>query len=118
MGLFKKNGHIKMDLINLGSDWYLLCDYPINEGDWFFRAETLSLIKCKENDTVLDSDKKILACTTKIDHHYLIDRNEIESSSTILEKSKIDIEIERDEFGFPKAKNGYVKIKKNPNEIY
>jgi hypothetical protein len=100
-----------MDLINIGSDWYLLCDYPINEEDWFFREETLSLIKCKDLNSILENDKKILAATTKIDHHHLIDRNQIESSSIILEKSRINIEIEKDEFGFPRVKNGYVIIK-------
>jgi|LauGreDrversion4_2_1035121.scaffolds.fasta_scaffold06306_14 hypothetical protein len=99
-----------MEAIRIGSDWYILCEYPINEGDWFIETGTNNIKKCADENGVEPKRKKILASTIKIENANLIDYNSIVNSSTMQEIEKCDIEILKDEFGFPKIKNGYVQI--------
>lgn len=106
-----------MEAVRIGSDWYILCEYPINPGDWFIEFGTNNIKRCeRENDNIVTESKKILASTIKIENVNLVDFNSIVNSSTMQEIEKCNIEILRDEFGFPRIKNGYVQILKITND--
>lgn len=104
-----------MEAIRIGSDWYLLCEYPINEGDWFIDLETKNITKYHEDPLKVPKRKKILASTIKIENNNLLDFNKIVNSSSMQEIERCEVEVLLNEFGYPLIKNGYVQITKIKN---
>lgn len=104
-----------MEAIRIGSDWYLLCEYPINDGDWFIDLETKNIMKYQEDPLKGPKRKKILASTIKIENNNLIDFNKIVNSSSMQEIERCEVEVLLNEFGYPLIKNGYVQITKIKN---